>query len=191
MRWMTLVCLPCLLLCTPRPLHADPPTISRSRGVAGGVVVLWPRIVPGSASAESRDIARALQARLRALVARELPGRPIDSRPEPERVCPQAGCEAFSAGALLIRRGQGCAVVALLSPPGPSAARLVRWAGELRLKQQSVAFRKPPESHVTVTDFASCAELASELDANAERVERALRMLTSPAPGEKAGQGQR
>src|SRR4051812_28885981 len=45
--------------------HAnDTPEISRSRGTAGGVVVLWPRIVPRSEDPAVLDLATRIQAKL-------------------------------------------------------------------------------------------------------------------------------
>src|SRR5690242_7723512 len=93
--------------------HAlDAPEISRSTGTAGGVVVLWPRIVGdkgGPLEGDTRQIAARIQRRLQSIVGRALPGRSVDVRPEPERVCPRAGCQAIAVGAVLSRSGGGCA----------------------------------------------------------------------------------
>jgi hypothetical protein len=152
----------------------DAPEVSRSVGVTGGIVVFWPRVIPSSASGASHDLARQLQDRLRAMVAEAVPGRPIDVRPEPERVCPQAGCEAATVGVLLARRSGGCVAVALVSPPGTSPSRLLPWVGQVDLTQSSVPFREPPESYVTVTDFARCEDLLDHLASGAPRIEEAI-----------------
>jgi hypothetical protein len=152
----------------------DAPEISRSAGTEGGVVVLWPRIIPASAGAESHDVAAALQSHLVSLVQTALPGREIDVRPEPERVCRQAGCIAMSVGILLARSGDGCVAVALISRPGQSPARLVPWVGEVVLSQEEVPFREHPESVVTISDFARCDEVAGALDTRDSIIEAAI-----------------
>src|SRR5262249_26564909 len=84
---------------------ADAPEISRSAGVSGGVVVLWPRVPrdSGATSEGNRKMAAGIQRRLTAIVQRALPGRSVDVRPEPERVCPRSGCTALAVGAVLLR----------------------------------------------------------------------------------------
>src|SRR5258708_37593206 len=115
------------------PSSGDAPEIRRSVGVDGGVVVLWPRI-PGSAKdPDARQIAAKIQKRLAAIVQRALPGRPIDVRPEPERVCRRSGCAALAVGAVLSKEGGGCAVTATVSAPGASPARLLAWVGIIQL----------------------------------------------------------
>jgi hypothetical protein len=158
----------------------DAPEISRSAGVEGGVVVLWPRIVPKSEKEKTRKVAAVVQKQLEVLVRKFLPGRPVDVRPEPERTCRKAGCLAVSVGALLARKGKGCAVVALVSRPGKSAARLVSWVGKVKLKTDFAPFREPPESYLSITDFAVCDEVTSQLSRQAEPVTRVLRNLASP-----------
>jgi hypothetical protein len=143
--------------------QGDAPEISQSPGEEGGVIILWPRIVPGSEAEVSHQLAARLQSALRALVARTLPERPIDVRPEPERVCRRAGCLALRVGALLARRGDGCVVVAVVGGPGPSPARLVPWVGRVQLQSEQIPFREPPESHLTVLDFARCDDVLAEL----------------------------
>src|SRR5258706_8826239 len=136
----------------------DAPEISRSTGASGGIIVLWPRIVGdkgGAAEADTRQIAARLQRRLQTMVARALPGRPVDVRPEPERVCPRSGCSAIAVGAVLSRSGGGCAVAALISDPGTSAARIVPWAGRVSLRHPTVPFRQPPEQEMSVEDYQS------------------------------------
>jgi hypothetical protein len=153
----------------------DAPEISRSAGVEGGIVVFWPRVIPKSDAPEIRAIAASLQERVRAMVAEALPGRPIDVRPEPERVCPMAGCEAMTVGILLLHEADGCAALALVSPPGASPTTIVPWAGDVRLHATVASFRDPPESHVTVEDFVPCSALLSSLDDHKEPVIEEMR----------------
>ena len=141
----------------------DAPEISRSVGVENGVVVFWPRIIPGSETASAQQLAGALQAHVVSLVEQALPGRTVNVRPEPERVCPMAGCLAMTVGVLLLKRDTGCAVVALVSGPGQAPAKLIRWVGLLNLTQDQVPFREPPESVVRITDFARCDEVLESL----------------------------
>jgi len=145
----------------------DAPEISRSQGTAGGVVLLWPRIV-GSAKEPADDdltqrIAQTLQARLASVIRDKMPGVAVDVRPKPERVCPRSGCIGASVGILLTRSGKhGCTATALVASQGPSASRLVPWAGGIKLKAETSAFREPPESQVRVIDHAKCESLAEE-----------------------------
>lgn len=162
--------------------QADGPEISRSRGVEGGVVILWPRIIPATEAEETRALATGVQARLRRIVADMLPGSEIDVRPEPERVCPQGGCEGISVGALLMREDGGCAVVALVGGPGRSPVRLVPLVGRIRLNGPFVPFREPPESKVTITDFGRCSSLLDELPEHRSDVEAAIRALVRQTP---------
>lgn len=150
----------------------DAPEISRSVGKKGGVVVLWPRVAP-DAPAGTDAHAAAVQAKLAELAraATEV----VDVRPAPERVCPmETGCKAVAVGAVVTRRGEGCAVVATVSAPGRSPQGLVPWAGELKLKMTAAEFRVPPEPQIVVTDFLPCAELAAALDAGAPAITAAL-----------------
>lgn len=148
----------------------DAPQISRSVGVEGGIVVLWPRVV-GSRETPNvpAPIARRLQARLAEVTQRAAGDRPIDVRPEPERICPRSGCVARSVGVLLAYASGGCAAVALVSEPGASPAELVAWGGTIRLSAQSVGFRDPPEQSVSVEDYVPCDALFAGLrDAEVE-----------------------
>ncbi len=151
------------------------PKISHSLGQDGGVLLLWPRIIPASDDPAIRSLASSLQGRMNAIIVRASGDRPLDVRPEPERVCPQAGCKATSAGVLLIHHGKGCAAVALIGEPGRSPIKLVPWGGFVTLKSPEVEFRDFPESHVTVGDFAPCDKLIDALFANEAAVEQALR----------------
>jgi hypothetical protein len=145
----------------------DAPEISRSRGAAGGVVVLWTRVIPGSEDASLQGAAGAVQEALRAAAAQAAPGATVDVRPAPERVCPREGCKAVAVGAVLAHKDGGCVVVATVSAPGESAAKLIPLAGKVKLKADSAPFREPPESFVQVLDFASCADVAAQLDTSA------------------------
>lgn len=153
----------------------DAPEISRSVGVAGGVVVLWPRIVltrqgPAKPDDATRELAKSLQARAADLVRSAAGGRNVDVRPEPERVCPRAGCTAATVGVLFAKAGDGCAAVALVSAPGKSPARLVPWLGASTLTKDSVPFREQAEEAVRVKDFSRCSALAEEKDRDGDVV---------------------
>lgn len=172
--------LPVLLFLLVTPLLAAPgytgdaPEISRSRGKPGTVVVLWPRIVPASDDAEIHELAVQVQRRLAEIAAKAMPGAEIDVRPEPERVCPQGGCRGVAVGAVVAHQGGGCVSVATVSEGGESAARLVPWGGQVRLKKEESPFREPPESLVQVTDFAPCGELLDEMATRTTALEKAI-----------------
>jgi hypothetical protein len=155
--------------------NIDAPEISRSRGMRGGVVVLWPRIIPAWGGNDTPAMARAVQERLVELARQAYPGRSIDVRPSPERVCPMGGCDAPAVGALLMRDGDGVAVVALVSPAGSSPTTMVPWAGNVRLRAGRVPFRQPPENWVTITDFGHRDRLFADLDANRASIVAAMR----------------
>lgn len=153
----------------------DAPEISRSPGRAGGVVVLWTRVVPASDDAAVGDIAAKLQARLGEYAAAAVPGAAIDVRPAPERACPaEKGCRAASVGALLVHQDNGCAVVAVVSAPGRAAGELHPWAGRLTTASPQVAFRNPPEKLVKIQDFAPCDQLAGVLDERKDAIVEAI-----------------
>jgi hypothetical protein len=150
----------------------DAPEISRSLGKKGGVVVLWPR-VSAKSDAKPEDVARVQAALVQ--IARGVSDK-VDVRPEPERVCPkETGCKAVALGAAIAASGQGCAVIATVSPPGTSPAKLVPWVGELTLTHTTAPFRSPPEALMTITDFTPCSDLATALDAGASKVSEALK----------------
>jgi hypothetical protein len=154
---------------------ADAPEISRSVGVAGGVVILWPRVPKSSNDALGREIAGKVQDRLRALVAKARPGEAIDVRPEPERVCPRSGCTAIAVGAALMRHDQGCAVAVTISASGQSPATIVPWVGEVKLRAATVPFREPPEGAIEVLDYQRCDAVATSLGAREAEIESAIR----------------
>jgi hypothetical protein len=159
----------------PSPASADAPEISRSAGTPGGVVLLWPRVPGAAPDADSRQIAARIQKRLSAIIARALPGWPVDVRPEPERVCPRSGCHAISVGAVLLRNGNGCAAAALVSGPGTVPQRIVPWAGNMRTGASSVPFRQPPEKEIAVEDFQSCGAIDGDLAEHEADVEAVIR----------------
>ena len=158
--------------------EADAPEISRSVGAANGIVVMWPRIVlsrsaPSKPDDETRAIAGRLQTRLAELARRAAPGKTVELRPEPERVCPRSGCKAVSVGVVLARAGKGCAAAALISGPGTVAARVVPWIGGITANQSSVPFRQPPEAALDITDYTPCAGAANAAGAD-DNVARAI-----------------
>lgn len=181
MRWCTTGILMMMILSVMVGLvnaaDTDAPEISRSRGVPGGIVVLWPRIIPSDGGAESDLVARSLQKRLVALVRATFPGRDIDVRPAPERVCPMGGCDGAAIGALLLRRADGCAVIALFSQPGTVPMTLIPWTGDVRLRATQIPFRQHPENWVTVTDFAPSDQVPAGLKANEAAIIEAIKKL--------------
>ena len=146
------------------------PEISTSVGEDNGIVVLWPRL--HSSDTASRDLAAQIQQRLAAIAQRT--GKQIDTRPEPQRVCPRSGCKAIALGAALVRRGDACVVIATVSPPGPSDATIVPWVGDMILKSPVAAFREPPEPQVQVKDYVPCTGVVEALAAREPDVETAL-----------------
>jgi hypothetical protein len=164
---------------------SNAPEISRSTGAAGGAIVLWPRIVlprgAGKPDPDTRAWAAKIQARLVDIARRVMPGKSVEVRPEPERVCPKQGCSAISLGILLARAGGGCSAFALISGPGTSAARIVPWSpGRVKLSSTSVAFREPAEKNVKVEDYATCAKLPEDLAGKDADVEAAIRAVAGP-----------
>jgi hypothetical protein len=141
------------------------------------VTVLWPRIIPSAEAAAARDVAARVQARAREAVAGVIGGRPIDVRPEGERVCPQGGCPGTNLGVLLLKSGGGCAAVALVGRPGRTPARLVPWAGQVELKGSEVPFRQPPEGLVRVVDMLPCDGIVDAMAKRMPEVQAALREI--------------
>jgi len=155
--------------------------VSASRGQEGGVVVLWPRVIPSNMLDALRPQATGLQQRLREIVTHTVPGKPMDARPEPERVCPKAGCLAMSVGVLLATSGGGgCAAVAFVGRPGGTDLELIPWAGDVTLKQSRIGFRDAPESFVIIEDYESCDGLLTKLDKRAAMIEEAVRRNAVP-----------
>ncbi|MCZ7680771.1 MAG: hypothetical protein M5U28_19165 [Sandaracinaceae bacterium] len=151
-------------------IDEDDPRVSQSAGVEGGVTVLFPRVMglPGAEPA-------ALQAHMVELARRLFPDRPIDVRPDPERVCPRAGCNGVSLGALLIVRDGSCATVGIVGGPGATDLTLTRWSGRLIVRDRVIPFREPPESHVVLQDSSPCDQLVEHLTVEDYAVEEALR----------------
>jgi hypothetical protein len=141
--------------------------ISRSRGKEGGVVVLWPRVIPASEDPAVAAAAAATQAKLAEAVRLAAPTRELDVRPSPERVCPEAGCLAHAVGAVLAHNATGCVVIVTLSAPGATPADLVPWVGGVTLDATRVPFREPPENQVHVSDYVPCSELGTRLTSGA------------------------
>ena len=101
-------------------------------------------------------------------------------RPEPERVCPQAGCKTINVGAVLVHHnGTGCVAVGLVSGPGKSAQKLVPWAGSVTPKVPDRAFPQAPESQLTIRDFATCGTLQQGLAHQDEEMVRTIRAVFS------------
>jgi hypothetical protein len=157
----------------------DAPEISRSLGAKGGVLVFWPRIIPATEDPTMRELAGKLQKRVSDVAGKAASGKPVDVRPEPERVCPQDGCDAMTVGALLVHKEGGCTVLALVSAPGEAPMKLVPWAGVMKLKADSVPFREPPENQLTVRDAVPCAELIDRLAEHEADVAAAISQTAS------------
>jgi hypothetical protein len=165
--------------------HAeDAPEISRGVGNPDAVVVLWPRIVPKNETKEVLELAELVQSRL-ASIAQGAGAKAVEKRPAPERVCPRPnGCQGPSLGAVVTVKDKACAVAVVVGPPGASSLELFSLAGSMDFKSKSVPFREPPESSVTITEFAKCDELLKNLTDNAvlpgqPEVEARLKSLIS------------
>jgi hypothetical protein len=156
----------------------DRPEISRSRGSAHGVVVLWPRVVPESHDADMNALAGKVQAALAAAAGTIVSPEMVDSRPSPQRVCVQEGCRGAAISALIAHQDQGCAIVATVSGPLQADQALIPWAGNVTLLEPRAAFRTPPEQKVRITDFVACATVADALDP--APVAEALRGVATP-----------
>jgi hypothetical protein len=159
--------------------QGDAPEISRSVGKKGGAVIFWTRVIPRTDDTAIHDVAAKLQARAVATAKKALGDKPLDVRPEPERVCPREGCEAMTFGVLLVHAGGGCSALALVSAPGKSAIKIVPWGGLVDLKQTEVPFREHPESQVTVKDAVPCTKLLEQLDAKEADVTAAVTAAAS------------
>ncbi len=161
----------------------DAPEISRSLGEPSGFVVFWPRVVPAG-DAQLQSLAERAQQRLRAAVEQAVPGAPVDVRPAPERVCPRDGCQAMTVGAVVAGGSKpgACVVVAVVSGAGVAPARLVPWVGEVAPKMPEVPFRDPPESQITVKDWADCTGDAA-FAAGEEAVVDAIRAVENARVG--------
>jgi hypothetical protein len=147
----------------PAPAEPDGPHISRSVGVEDGAIVFWPRVIPKTDDPKITAVATDLQRRLFDVTAKVVKKELIDMRPEPERVCPKAGCKAMTVGVLLTHSGGGCTAIALVSGAGTAPAELVPWGGKVSLAKTDVPFREYPENEVTIRDAVPCDQLASKL----------------------------
>lgn len=157
------------------------PRISSSAGETGGVVVLWPRVVPGEGVDWLRENMVVVQKRLRQIAERVYVNAPVDVRPEPQRTCPKQGCAGVALGALALWSGNGCTILALVSPPGQEPTSIIPWSGKVELKKQSVAFRSPPEDQVTTEDMVPCDKISETLDQLEPEVEKAVRAAKESA----------
>lgn len=158
------------------------PRISSSAGETGGVVVLWPRVVPGEGVDWLREHMGAVQTRLHQIAERVYGNAPIDVRPAPQRTCPKQGCAGVALGALVLWSGNGCAILALVSPPGQESTSIIPWSGDVELKKHSVGFRSPPEDQVTTKDMIPCDKITETLDQLEPEVEKAVRAAKGSAP---------
>jgi hypothetical protein len=156
----------------PKPSSKDGPEISRSAGREGGVVVFWPRVIPKTEDAAMKTLAGKLQEELVALARGKFDH--VDVRPEPERVCPRAGCKGSTFGVLLTHGGGGCTALALVSKPGTAPMQIVPWGGIVKLKRDSIPFREHPESEVTIQDAVPCDKLIDSLKERRPEIEKAL-----------------
>jgi hypothetical protein len=151
------------------------PRVSASAGEEGGVVVLWPRVVPAHGAEALHDQVNALQARMRKIAERIFVDASIDVRPEPQRACPHQGCAGVALGALFLHEGGGCAILALVSSPGKRPALIVPWSGDVEVQKRRVPFREPPEDQVKVRDMVRCTNILETLDEREADVEEAVR----------------
>jgi hypothetical protein len=162
----------------PAATNLAPSTVCANHGVKGGAVALYPRIIPREASPKVEAVADALQLRLRDTIAAAMPGKPIETCPKPQRVCPQGGCDGLGIGVLLLHKGDSCAALGLINTPGRSVIKIVEWGGKTDLKLTQVEYREPPESQVIVHDFIPCDELLDNLQ---ERTPALIQAIQSNA----------
>ena len=166
------------------------PEISHSKGVAGGIVVLYPRIIPTTIAAENAALATQIQAKMRAVAEKALPGRPIDVRPSPERVCPKTGCDGVSINVLFSRTSTACVTVAIINGPGVSTTKLIPWGGSVEFKTgtDTIQFRDMPENFVKIKDFQPCDQITTIMADQDQFIEAALRAAAgSAAPAGSTG----
>ncbi len=165
----------------PEDLSKAPPDVSRSVGHKGGVVVLWPRIVPPSDDPAAQAIAAKVQARLADLSHRAAGPRDVDVRPAPETRCgPKVGCEATSVSAVIVMKGTTCAVAALIAGPKKAPAHLLPWSGKADFTKDLVPFGESPDALVKVKDFVPCDAL---LDKRANEEASLARYISGVLPG--------
>ena len=152
------------MLATDASARGDGPEISRSRGKRGGVVVLWPRVVPETTDPSIDALALRLQQKLYAASAQVVDVRLVNQRPAPERVCPQTGCKSASVGLLLAHREGGCIAAAIVGPPGVEPQKIVPLAGQLEMVDDTLPFRGAPEQRMIIKEFTPCVELEAQVD---------------------------
>lgn len=162
------------------------PEISHSKGQPGGIVVLYPRIIPGTIAEENAALAAQIQAKVKAVAEKALPGKAIDVRPKPERVCPKAGCDAMSINVLFTKQSNSCMTVALINAPGTSPIKLIPWGGLVELKSDTIQFRDMPENFVKIKDYVPCDQLITQMASQDSFIEAAIRAAASSSPGGSA-----
>jgi hypothetical protein len=162
------------------------PEISHSKGQAGGIVILWPRIIPGTIAEENAALAAQVQAKVKAVAEKALPGKPIDVRPKPERVCPKAGCDAMSVGVLFTKNSNSCVAIALINAPGTSPIKMIPWGGLVELKSDTIQFRDMPENFVKIKDYVPCDQLLTQMATQDSFIEAAIRAAAGGASGGSA-----
>ena len=161
------------LLASPTSLaDSEADAVSRHRGKKGGVTVLWPRVVPQTEDPQILAIAETLQGRLDGMAQASVDPKRVVVRPDPERVCPRAGCRSVSLGAVLGHQDGGCFAVGLVGLAEGGAVQLVPWGGRIKVRAPTQPFRKPPESSIAVTEFVPCDRLIESLSDTG--IERAL-----------------
>ena len=153
-----------LLLAVPAQAGGDDETISRSRGKKGGVVVLWPRIVPETQDGAIDALGTELQARLTQIAQRTVDPAMVMVRPAPERACPLNGCKATTLSVVLGHQEGGCFAVGLVGGADGGTVQLFPLAGSVRASSREVDFRDPPENKLLVTEFIPCDDLLGALD---------------------------
>lgn len=166
----------------PAPDPAVDGGVTTRRGKRGGVIVLWPRVVPAAGDPAIDALATQLQARLDAIADRVADPALRATRPAPERACPMdGGCRAVSLGAVLGHHEGGCFAVGLVGAPDGGPVRLVPWAGEVSAKGgRELPHRQPPEDALVVREFVPCGGLIDALDDG--RLEAILRSALAPDP---------
>jgi hypothetical protein len=152
----------------------DPPNIARSKGHRGGLIVLWPRVVPASAAAANHEVVAKVQERLVLLAKRVAGARHIDMRPEPETTCPPDGCDASSISALVYAGDGACALVALIGGPKKAPVNVMQWVGREDIASPTAGFGDAPESLVKVKQFVGCDELLKGHDNEDSALARAI-----------------
>jgi len=142
----------------------DAPEISRSTGVRGGFVIMWPRMLPEN-DPDLQLKAAKVQHRLAVIAHEAFPDAAIDVRPEPEKVCPRDGCEGVVLGIIMKKRESGCIIAAFTAKHGQSDSLIVPWVGAVEAKGPA-PFREPPESYLTIHKYGSCATIDDSLKSN-------------------------